>query len=274
MNGKLLGGATLLPLAIGVAANIAASPAASTSGASTDTERFAIDRASCPPVGKHNSSGKLVVYGLKTDEGMRNEAKRHLPSGDTPVTLQLDDFAQLQKDVDDATGKDAATVKSKFAPTRDVLRNLKVNGKTLSEGDLVQLPATMTVARDEHDESVNCEGNDGADIHINVGPADPPRSEYRGIVVEMIPQLPRPTGWDAATLVGLQGHQVLVVGGLTYDNEHFVNKDPNHPKTGQPARISLWEIHPITAFFVCPKDSCDPGDRKAWVTLTDFANNK
>jgi hypothetical protein len=63
----------------------------------------------------------------------------------------------------------------------------------------------------------------------------------------MIPQLPRPPGWDAITLNGLHADQaqVLVIGGLTYDNDHSVNADPQHPKRGQPKRLSLWEIHPV-----------------------------
>lgn len=69
----------------------------------------------------------------------------------------------------------------------------------------------------------------------------------------------------------LAGKQVLVIGGLTYDNEHFANDNPAGPKSG-PKRFSLWEIHPITAFFVCPAgDGCDPTQLGQWVTLTAWA---
>lgn len=65
---------------------------------------------------------------------------------------------------------------------------------------------------------------------------------------------------------------VLVVGGLTYDNEHLVNGDSKHPKQGQPKRMSLWEIHPITEFFVCVNsDGCDPSEQDAWIPLADWA---
>ncbi len=110
------------------------------------------------------------------------------------------------------------------------------------------------------------------DIHISIGPKSPQMSEYDGIVAEMIPQLPRPAGWDAATLNRLAGKQVLVVGALTYDNEHLVNDNPATPKSGQPKRFSLWEVHPITAFYVCPAgDGCDPATLGQWMTLTAWA---
>jgi hypothetical protein len=116
---------------------------------------------------------------------------------------------------------------------------------------------------------VNCAGNDGTDIHISLGPKSLHPSEFDGIVAEMIPQLPRPAGWDSITLNRLAGKQVLVVGGLTYDNEHLVNDNPASPKGTQPKRFSLWEIHPITAFYVCPAgDGYDPAQLGQWMTLT------
>ncbi len=127
-----------------------------------------------------------------------------------------------------------------FAPTRDALMNLQASEQRVSEGDLAQVAAFVTIARNEGAESVNCGTVDGTDIHIALGPtAD--ATEYAGIVAEMIPQLPRPAGWDAATLNSLHSRtiQMLVVAGLTYDNGHLVNADPAHPQNGQPKRMSL-----------------------------------
>jgi hypothetical protein len=48
--------------------------------------------------------------------------------------------------------------------------------------------------------------------------------------------------------------------------------NPASPKKGQPKRFSLWEIHPITAFYVCPAgDGCDPAQLGQWQTLTAWA---
>lgn len=101
-------------------------------------------------------------------------------------------------------------------------------------------------------------------------------TEFDGVVVEMIPQLDRPQGWDSSTLNRLAKRKipVMVEGSLTYDNEHYLYDDPKHPCTqanSQPKRTSLWEVHPIIKFYVCPKSSCDPSDVSDWVPLTAWA---
>jgi hypothetical protein len=111
----------------------------------------------------------------------------------------------------------------------------------------------------------------GTDIHISLGARN--STEYKGIVAEMPPQLGHPAGWDVATLNKIKTAQlqVLVVGGLTYDNEHKVNDDPAHSLSGQPTRISLWEIHPITESLVCAVASCDPANHVGWQSLSAWA---
>jgi hypothetical protein len=219
-------------------------------------------------VGTH---GQAVAYATNSDAGLRNLAKRHVPDSNcTPKPLTLDDVRAMQNYIDN-TYADARTTKTAFAPTRS-LKDISTFDGTRSEGDLVALSAYLVVAKDEGAESVNCGGADGTDIHINVGPKSVHPTEYDGIVVEMIPQLPRPAGWDSTTLNRLAGKQVLVVGGLTYDNEHYVNDNPASPKSGQPKRFSLWEVHPITAFYVCPAgDGCDPAQPSQWQALTQWA---
>ena len=225
---------------------------------------------SCPAVG---TRGQSVPYPANSDAGLRNLAKRHVPDAScTSKPLSLDDVRSMQNYID-TTYADARMTKTQFAPTRS-LKNIATFDGNRSEGDLVTLVAYLTVAKDEHPESVNCAGADGLDVHINIGPKSTHPSEFDGIVAEMIPQLPRPTGWDTATLNRLAGKQVLVVGGLSYDNEHLVNDNAANPKKGQPARFSLWEIHPITAFYVCPQgDGCNPTQLGEWVTLTSWATS-
>ena len=225
----------------------------------------------CPAVGTHKVNGQAKPYAGNSDAGLRNIAKRHIPAVGKPTALTLADFAALQSDIDSAFN-DASTTKTAFAPTRDALRDLTLSSGSIGEGDLVQLAAYVTIVRPQGPESVNCGGLDGTDIHINVG--DHGASEFAGVVVEMIPQLPRPVGWDPATLNRIHAATlpVLVVGSLTYDNEHLVNQDSKHSKSGQPKRISLWEIHPITEFYVCTSLSgCDPAQHDQWMTLADWA---
>jgi hypothetical protein len=241
-------------------------PPAATCGPGTEV----VVHPSCPAVGMHSQNHQLVAYAANSDAGLRNLAKRHVPDPScTPKPLTLDDARSLQNYIDNTFG-DARTTKTKFEPTRS-LRNIATFDGKMGEGDLLRLSAYLVVARDEGSESVNCAGNDGTDIHISVAPKSAHPTEYDGIVAEMIPQLPRPTGWDSTTLNRLAGKQVLIIGSLTYDNEHYVN-DSAPAKSGQPKRFSLWEVHPITAFYVCPAgDGCDAAQLGQWVTLTDWA---
>jgi hypothetical protein len=230
-----------------------------------------VPHTSCPAVGMHGQNGQLVAYSQTSDAGLRNLAKRHVPDPNcTPKPFTLDDARSMQNFIDN-TFADARTTKTKFEPARS-LKNIATFDGQMSEGDLVRFSAYLVKARDEGSESVNCAGNDGTDIHISIGPKSTHPTEYDGIVAEMIPQVAKPAGWDTVTLNRLAGKQVLLVGGLSYDNEHLVNDDPAHPKSGQPKRFSLWEIHPITAFYVCPAgDGCDPAQLGQWQTLTAWA---
>jgi hypothetical protein len=231
---------------------------------------IASDNAACPAVGTHSVGGAPTPYADTSDAGLRNMAKRHVPTGPTPVTLDLVAFHALQDDVNSRFA-DAHTAKTQFHPDRQALINRPTSYGSVSEGELVQIAAYLTAVHREQAESVNCGGLDGADIHINIGTDN--STEWKGIVVEMIPQLGRPIGWDSASVARVMAArlQVLVVGGLTYDNEHLVNDDSAHPKGGQPKRQSLWEIHPITEFYVCEATSCDPAHHGQWTTLTTWA---
>jgi hypothetical protein len=117
---------------------------------------------------------------------------------------------------------------------RDLLDSLSLPSGTVSEGDHVRLAGYVSEARAQGAEAVNCYDASQKDIHINIAPKNAGR--HQGIVVEMIPQLARPEGWNAATLNRLHKLQlqVLVLGGLTYDNEHRVNDRPTQPIGGQP----------------------------------------
>jgi hypothetical protein len=220
---------------------------------------------SCPPSGKDKQGTKISPA---KNAGLLNLAKRHIPAGSTPTTLKLADFVKLITAAEAEFGIDARSSKFIIEPTRTKLKPLP--GTPAPEGDLVQFSGFVNEVRPQHGESVNCYSTTNADIHINVGAKG--KTEFDGIVVEMIPQLPRPLGWDNNALVKLRDDQVpvLVVGGLTLDNEHLLNNDSQHVIKSQPARISLWEIHPVTEFFVCEKASCDRENHSDWLTLSKW----
>jgi hypothetical protein len=228
---------------------------------------FAFHLSTCPPTGKAKDANGVLRKLSATNAGLRNIAKRFVPGAVTPRTLTLADFETLQADIDRAF-TNAAAHKTKFEPTRDALADLALPTGTVSEGALVQFAGFVIDAKDEHPESVNCAGQDGKDIHISLG--NRTTTEWHGFVAEMIPQIPRPVGWERATLVRLKTTpkpQVLVIGALTYDNEHLVNKNSAHPNGTQPKRVSLWEIHPITEFLVCETATCDPLHKNEWTPL-------
>ncbi len=266
----------LLPLGAGLMTEaIQQSARAPAPPATTATERVEVatcnvaSLAACPPNGcAPEGSGHAVL----------NELKRTIPEEASPTGLTFDDFRMLQSE--------AANI---FPPKKGLeippadrrkLHDLNFSRGTVSEGDLVQV-AGFIVA-DPHPnsgESVNCglHGVPNNDFHIPLGAAPPPpdssSAEFQGIVVEMIPQDRNP-GWTLTKLADIQAKdlKVRVMGQLLYDNIHVVNDDPAHVIGGQPKRMSLWEIHPITQFLVCtkPGNACDPAKQGEWTLLEDY----
>ena len=213
-----------------------------------------------------------------TPHALMNQLKRTLPKTDvSPVVLLLDDFDALQHAADQRLSKSQKADLS--GPERKKLSGIVVpSGATVGEGAFVEVLAFIVglphhPAANTSGESVNCrlKGEKNNDFHVPIARRWT-HSEFQGVVVEMIPQ-DRPEGWslDRLHAVAEQGRQVRVRGGLFYDNEHFVNDNPDDPKGSEPKRFSLWEIHPITGFSVCktPKKACAPDDESLWQKLED-----
>lgn len=221
----------------------------------------------CPPRGCGGDGSNQAVF---------NATKRRVPGGTNSRTLTFADFKSLQSRANDLVGQHNQLTQDE----RDSLVNLSVSAGTVREGSLVKLRGFISEGLEPHantSESVNCRHTTAAnnDFHITIV-LNAGEDEFKGIVVEMIPQ-DRNAGWTLAKLKDIreQGRRVLVVGALFYDNIHTVNDDPNHPLGGQPKRVSLWEVHPITKVFVCTKASnnCSAGSTSAtsgWKRLEDF----
>jgi hypothetical protein len=224
-------------------------------GNGTEAAPCAVDLDSCPLHGCAKPG---------TPDALVNQRKRTKPAPGIPVLLTLEDFDSLQEQADKLVGQNKALTQA----SRKKLRQLKLKSSDnqVSEGDLVQVVAYMVGLpnrpKASGPESVNCRltGKDNNDFHIPIAPY-PEDNEIHAIVVEMIPQ-ERPRGWAEQKLrsVARQGLPVLVRGQLFYDNKHLVNSDPDDIKPRQPKRFSLWEIHPITEFYVCisEENKCDP----------------
>jgi hypothetical protein len=191
-----------------------------------------------------------------------------LPAGD-PQAVTFRIFQQLQDAADNSVGQAAELDEA----DRESIQDLDVGDDSLGEGKLVSIAGFMVgKAHPNKKESVNCNVTGAAsnDFHITIAPSASD-TEVDGIVVEMIPQN-RPDGWTTEKLakVTKAKKKVMVVGTLLYDNLHRVNANPQHILNGQPKRFSLWEVHPITAFYVCPKKTCSASDLSQWTKLEDF----
>jgi hypothetical protein len=76
--------------------------------------------------------------------------------------------------------------------------------------------------------------------------------EKDSVVAEMTPYT-RHAKWTYSRVNALQGQQVKVVGQLMVDNVHFNQNDDCHFSSATTGcwRSTVWEIHPITQFYVC-----------------------
>src|SRR5207237_1345911 len=136
---------------------------------------------------------------------------------------------------------------------------------------LVRLAASVSEAHYSNvlsGESVNCktpgQENNDFDVHLVASPLD---DACKSVVAEVSAHF-RPAAWTPLTLIRLGDRGVRFTGQLFFDASHT-------PCTagavrGGPARVSVWEIHPVYAIEVCSSSSenCDGG--KGWVALDQF----
>ena len=147
-------------------------------------------------------------------------------------------------------------------------------------------------------ESCNCDiqkSDPGDDYHIGIGfdenlaataeqvqnnEKDHPNFDQltkNSIVVEMTPHYRAKYHngkWTEAKLDQALGYEVKVVGQLLLDNDHMdagaVCSAPN--ASSKCWRISPWELHPVTEFYVCSnKKGCDVSSSTGWTALDNFS---
>lgn len=220
-----------------------------------------IDETSCTLAG--NGGG----------ETFQNEAKNNFCASAPPVGKTISDLVNLQAKVQQDpsipfgnTHGHPLTPKPGPATDRKPLQ-------ALGEGTEVTLQGFVLVARPEGGESVNC-GKTVADIptnhdiHISIVDSAAQTDECSGVVAEMIPHH-RPASWTAqnVNIVAQKKLPVRVTGQLLFDSSHSPCQHGSSV-SGDPKRISLWEVHPIEQFDVCPLGDCSNGN--GWVTLEEF----
>lgn len=209
------------------------------------------------------------------------------------------DFQKLESAV--PVGRKAkGKVKAKKGLTSSNHASFANQFAAVGEGNIYSVIAYLYFVADTHvgtschpgvSETTNCKNTapDSADYHIGLGfnstlaqsagthpqPCTPEFSalEKDSFVAEMtpFPRHSRHPNWSIASVSANLGKQVKVVGQLMVDNDHFQAKDDCHltPKNSACWRSTVWEIHPVTKFYVCNVSSgCDASSPdSAWTDL-------
>ena len=234
--------------------------------------------APCRPFDQCTDDG---CYWMKPEEkhALVNRIKRRPPQTRSARLLAFADFTVLQRLADRTYGKQHVELD---LAQRQRLRRMPVSSGNVDEGDLVIVTGFVVGdSRANTGETVNClhTTSDLNDYHISIAPlfeGEPKNveNEFRGIVVEMIPQDPRrlSRAWDISKVREARDkkRRVLVAGALFYDNIHVVRPSKDLPGlSNQPRRFSLWELHPVTGFYVCMRadGNCDPRRLAQWAPL-------
>jgi len=213
-------------------------------------------------------SSTCTVIGNDSAETNQNTAKNNFCPATTPQPITIADMVALEGKVQQNTAipfGNTTTHPITSKPGPAVNRAPLV---ALGEGNQVVLQGFVKISRQEGGESVNCEGkvpntDPYHDIHISIV-ATAGAAECTGIVAEMIPRH-RPSAWtaDLVNSVASKNLPVRVTGQLMFDSSHTPCQNGS-AVSGDPARASLWEIHPIYEFDVCPTGTCSAG---GWVKI-------
>ena len=218
----------------------------------------------CPVSGQPNQSAA---------ETAQNSAKNNFcaPAPAQPITVaQMGALqAQVQTNPKINFGGRVHPLSKRAGPTTNRAPLIK-----MGEGSLRVLEGYVLIARQEGKEMVNCETTPpnapaSHDIHISIV-SDVNQvhgNECQSVVAELSPHH-RPDSWNEASLqkVALGHHRVRVTGQLFFDSSHSPCID-GKAEAGDPHRSSLWEIHPVYGFDVCPTDACASG---GWVALDQW----
>src|SRR5206468_1057128 len=119
-------------------------------------------------------------------------------------------------------------------------------------------------------ESVNCHKKRKADNDVHIALEEAPGADLcERIIAEISPHF-RPASWARHVVQSLRRHPVRLTGQLFFDAGH----KPCSPSQRRfPARISVWEIHPVYGIDVCKKRSlsrCRADQNSKWIPLHEW----
>jgi hypothetical protein len=187
-------------------------------------------------------------------EAQQNSAKNNFCASGPAEPVAIGGLQTLQAAVDaDASIAfgDEATPGRKAGPATN-----RAPLRKLGEGKQAVLTGFVLIARQEGKESVNCGktvSDEPAehDIHISIVASATETNECTSVVAEMSPHH-RPDSWTAANVNKLAAAKAMVrvTGQLFFDSSHLPCAGGARVRSN-PARVALWEIHPIYSFDVC-----------------------
>jgi hypothetical protein len=220
-----------------------------------------------------------------TPEGLQNQAKNNFCASGPPITVTPEILLSLQRATEAAKvtfgshallPKDRSTLQTGFA----------LGGATYREGQLVQMAAYFIETHPadlSSGESVNCDVKEdplGNDVHMALGPAYG-ADECTSVTAELSPHF-RPTEWELLGNIeaknkttkpaAITQFPIRVTGQLFFDASHKLCTN-GQEVSGNPARQSAWEIHPVYQVDVCREKTltgCAPDNADVWIPIKDW----
>jgi len=205
-------------------------------------------------------------------------------------SLSEDDFIKLEDKIPSGIDQQHH---AKFASDLASLESSLGEGNIYAVVGYLYFVENTATTSHHRGETCNCQlrSNNSFDYHLGIGfdpdlakeirtgatvhdPQNPGAAEQTSIVAEMTPHTRDPK-WTVARLTRQRGKQVKVVGQLMLDNAHANSKDDcafsEEPQQGC-WRASVWEIHPVTQFFVCKtgKTCTASSSDTDWVALENL----
>lgn len=248
-------------------------------------KRRSIDTCACTGAPKGDAGSPIRIA-----NDLQNSIKNNFfAKAGHPKQITVSDMIELQKRVDSFT-MDQFTRGDRFhlpSPSqRTLLKNMNIGSKIFSEGDVVTLIGFVLSAQHSNvtsGESVNCNllGCSNNDIHIEVTvhPDDPNKTRGQqmneeGVVAEISPRH-RPDEWDTFDSPDytefFKAHPVMFTGQLFFDGSHSAG--------GSPDRVSVWEVHPVYAIWICLNNTIEAclaskkNNKKVWLPFDELKNH-
>ena len=225
---------------------------------------------------KHPIDDECDIEGQGSDRShLQNRAKNNFCAKGSPIIVTFSTFMRLQQAADKFDKSEIPFGSgNSLPPDRSKLKDvIIVAGNKLGEGNVVTFVGFIVSARNSNvskGESVNCKkgGKTNNDIHIEVG-RTPNVDECSTATAEIPPHF-RPLAWEEIVDFDRDPHPFKFTGQLFFDASHV----PCRPgKRANPARASIWEIHPVYAIEICKNKTlagCPANDASKWTPFDQF----